>query len=243
MANEQQQDIHLQLAKLNMQQKQLHIQLRENNQRMQQILRRVWQINDKAQKRIANELHDGVGQILTALVNELAAPEFTAEQQQRAQALAELALKDTRQISRLLRPPVLDDLGLQAALKWLIRQMTASSPQLNISLVLAADLQLNEELQVMVFRVCQEALTNTVKYAQAAQAVVTITQQQEQLMINIRDNGVGFELNEQVQQGVGISSMQDRAISFGGRCIIEAAKSQGCSITITVPLKPEQGAA
>ena len=61
------------------------------------------------------------------------------------------------------------------------------------------------------------------------------------LTMNICDDGVGFELNEQAQQGVGISSMQDRAISFGGRCIIEAAPSQGCSITITVPLKPEQG--
>jgi len=231
------------LAKLNMQQKQLHTQLRENNLRMQQILRRVWQLNDKTQKRIANNLHDGVGQVLTALVNELATAECTAEQQQRALALAELALKDVRQISRLLRPPVLDDLGLQAALKWLIRQMTASCPQLNISLVLAADLQLDEELQVMVFRVCQEALTNTVKYAQATQAVVTITQQQELLTFSIRDDGVGFELIEQAQQGVGISSMQDRAISFGGRCVIEAAISRGCSITITVPLKPGRGAA
>ncbi|WP_372626848.1 sensor histidine kinase [Arsukibacterium sp.] len=243
MANKQQQDIHLQLTKLNMQQKQLQIQLRENNLRMQQILRRVWQLNDKTQKRIANDLHDGVGQLLTALVNTLATTDFSADQQHRALALAELALKDTRQISRLLRPPVLDDLGLQAALKWLIRQLTASSPQLTIRLVIAEDLQLDEELQVMVFRVCQEALTNTVKYAQAVQAVVTITQQQQLLTMNICDDGVGFELNEQAQQGVGISSMQDRAISFGGRCIIEAAPSHGCSITITVPLKPEQGLA
>ncbi|WP_290610345.1 sensor histidine kinase [Arsukibacterium sp. UBA3155] len=243
MTNEKQQDIELQLTKLSVQQKQLQIQLRENNLRMQHILRRVWQINDKTQKRIANDLHDGVGQLLTALVNELATTGLNAEQQQRAKALAELALQDTRQISRLLRPPVLDDLGLQPALKWLVRQITNSCPQLKISLAVAADLQLDEELQVMIFRVCQEALTNTVKYANATQATITIMQQGDTLTLHIADDGVGFELDAQAEQGVGLCSMQDRAFAFGGRCIIEAAPSQGCSITITVPLKTGPGVA
>jgi two-component system, NarL family, sensor kinase len=230
-------DIQQQLQQLMLQQKQLQTQLTENNQRMQLILRRVWQLNDTAQKRIANELHDGVGQVLTALVNELAGIQQPVEQQQRALALAEIALKDTRQISRLLRPPVLDDLGLQPALKWLIRQISESSGQLHISLMMPSDLMLNEELQIMVFRVCQEALTNVVKYAAATQACVEIIQDRAGLQLSITDNGVGFELTEQTQKGVGLSSMQDRAASFGGLALIETAPAQGCKISIIIPLQ------
>ena len=235
MSNNDEQQIQQQLTRLHFQQKQLQTQLAENNGRMQHILRRVWQLNDTTQKRIANDLHDGVGQVITALVNELSAIENADPQLQRALALAELALKDTRHISRLLRPPVLDDLGLQAALSWLVRQITESSPTLNISLAIAADLQLDDELQIMVFRICQEALTNVVKYAQATQAQVAIKQDREGLKLTITDNGIGFELDEQTQKGVGLCSMQDRASSFGGRCLIEAAATQGCKISIMIP--------
>jgi two-component system, NarL family, sensor kinase len=230
-------DIQQQLQQLMLQQKHLQIQLTENNQRMQLILRRVWQLNDTTQKRIANDLHDGVGQVLTALVNELAGMKQSGEQQRRALALAEIALKDTRQISRLLRPPVLDDLGLQPALKWLIRQISESYSQLKISLVMPSDLTLNEELQIMVFRVCQEALTNVVKYAAATRACVEISQDRDGLKLSISDNGVGFELSEQTEKGVGLSSIQDRAASFGGLALVETAPTQGCKISIIIPIQ------
>lgn len=225
-----------QLAKLSLQQRQLQWQLQQNAQQMQSILRRVWQINDKAQKRIANDLHDGVGQLLTALVNELSVAPVSAGQQ-RALDLAKLALQDTRQISRLLRPPVLDDLGLPAALSWLVRQISASCPELQIQLQLDQTIQLAEELQVMVFRVCQEALTNIVKYAKATSASIELRMQQDNLTLTIVDNGIGFELNAQSQQGVGLCSMQDRAYSFGGRCLIESVVNQGCKIILSVPMQ------
>lgn len=237
MRDSNQQDIQRQLKSLELQQKQLQMQLSENSRRMQHILRRVWQLNDKAQKRIANDLHDGVGQLLTALVNELAGTVQPDDRQKRALALAEMALKDTRQISRLLRPPVLDDLGLQPALKWLIRQIGESCPQLNICLSMADDLSVNEELQIMIFRVCQEALTNVVKYALATDVSVHIAQQRDGLHLCIADNGVGFELSEQTEKGVGLCSIKDRAASFGGWALVEAAPDQGCKISITIPLQ------
>jgi two-component system, NarL family, sensor kinase len=237
MQDKKEQNLHQQLQTLMLQQKQLQLQLTENSLRMQHILRRVWQLNDKAQKRIANDLHDGVGQVLTALVNELAGIEHGGDQHKRALALAEMALKDTRQISRLLRPPILDDLGLQAALKWLARQISESRPGLNICLSMAADLTLNEELQIMVFRICQEALTNVVKYAKATDTRIEIAQDREGLKLCITDNGIGFELSEQTQKGVGLCSIQDRAASFGGWALVEAAPQQGCKITITIPFQ------
>jgi two-component system, NarL family, sensor kinase len=237
MPDNNEQDVRQQLQSLVQQQKQLQLQLTENSLRMQHILRRVWQLNDKAQKRIANDLHDGVGQVLTALVNELAGIAQPAAQHKRALALAEMALKDTRQISRLLRPPILDDLGLQAALKWLVRQFSESSPGLNICLSIAADLILNEEMQIMVFRVCQEALTNVVKYAKATDATIHIAQDRQGLKLCISDNGVGFELSEQTEKGVGLCSIQDRAASFGGWALVETAPQQGCKVTITIPLQ------
>ena len=233
-------DIQQQLQQLLLQQKQLQLQLTENSRRMQLILRRVWQLNDTAQKRIANDLHDGVGQVLTALVNELAGSQLQEDKQQRALTLAEMALKDIRQISRLLRPPVLDDLGLKPALNWLIRQISESCAKLQISLVMPSDLELNEELQTMVFRVCQEALTNVVKYAKASEACIEISQDREGLKIFISDNGAGFELSEQSQKGVGLTSMQDRAASFGGMALIEAAPAQGCKISIIIPTRAMQ---
>jgi two-component system, NarL family, sensor kinase len=230
-----QQNIQQQLQNLQLQQQQLQLQLSENNRRMQLILRRVWQLNDKSQKRIANDLHDGVGQVLTALVNELSMLEQSQPEHKRALELAQLALNDTRQISRLLRPPVLDDLGLQAALNWLVRQISQSCPELQISLRVASDLTLNEELQIMIFRICQEALTNVMKYAQASKCSINISEDSAGLSLSISDNGIGFELNDQAKTGVGLSSMQDRAMSFGGWALIEATPEQGCTITITIP--------
>ncbi len=243
MQKTNQQAIEQQLKRLHLQQAQLQTQLAENNRRMQHIVRRVWQLNDTTQKRIANDLHDGVGQILTALVNELSALTPSIPQLERATALATLALKDTRHISRLLRPPVLDDLGLQAALNWLIRQITESCPSLSVSLALAEDLNLADELQILVFRICQEALTNVVKYAKASQVQIAIKQDRDGLTLTIMDNGIGFELDERTQTGVGLCSMQDRAASFGGRCLIEAAMGQGCKISIMIPheIRVERG--
>lgn len=224
-----------QIDQFKLQQKQLQLQLSENHHRLQVILRRVWQLNDQTQKRIANDLHDGVGQLLTALVNELSQDELNADRQKQVLELAKSALSDIRHISRLLRPPILYDLGLPAALSGLVRQINHSSNNLAVSLAVADDIVLNEEIQILVFRICQEALTNVVKHAEATEVTVNLTQNSQGLNLTIKDNGKGFELTEMTKKGVGILSMQDRTASFGGWALIESEPGNGCVVSITIP--------
>ncbi len=227
------------LAKINqlsLQQKALNLQLQQNTQNMQKLVRRVWHLKEKEQKRLATELHDGVGQVLTALVNQLTliVQNNPDEAQQNALQLAETALLDIRELSRLMRPPILDDLGLNAALKWLLRNMSQSG-EFEASLDMSPDLSLPNDIQTVIFRVCQEAMSNVVKYAKASQVSIEIVQAQEGLHLEIKDNGVGFVLEDGAQKGVGLSSIKDRVASYSGRAVIESAPKMGCTISVFIP--------
>ena len=111
-----------QISSLLQQQKVLNLQLQKNNQQMQLLAQRIWDFKEQEQKQLAKELHDGVGQILTALINRLNSDTAKSEAPTEELELARQALQDIRDLSRLMRPPILDDLGLEAAIKWLARQ-------------------------------------------------------------------------------------------------------------------------
>lgn len=206
--------------------------------RFQRMARAAWRVEETERRRLARELHDNLGQVLTTLRMRL---ERLPESAERAAALETTAqaLEDVRNMSRLLRPPVLDDLGLMAALEWLARRMREDAG-LPVRVTGELDIDLDEDFETLLFRIAQEALTNTVKYANATRAEIHLRRVADRLEMRVRDNGDGFdarliESNEK-PKGVGLAGMRDRVSFFGGDLIINSAPGRGATITASLKL-------
>ncbi len=220
---------------INQMQAQLIEDMANNQKQMQKIARRAWEVQEKERKSIALELHDSVGQLLTAAINQL----VNAQQQDQSvdqEGLLELlktALSETREMCRLMRPRILDDLGLLAALNWLVRTMS-DKDDITIDFNHHISQPLSPEIESLFFRVVQESLTNVIKHAQASHAEVMLMTQPTLAVVKITDNGIG--LPEELGDGFGLSSMQDRVFAYGGKLKISSGDDGGTQIWVTLDL-------
>jgi two-component system NarL family sensor kinase len=221
---------------LNEKQKQISQQLYSGNEQMRGLAKRVWRVQEDERKHIARELHDGVGQLLTALINQLQQVKKGDESIALDESidLARQALSDTRVISRLMRPRILDDLGLIPALDWLVRIM-AEPEKATIEFHHQVDSILDSDTQTLAFRVIQEALTNAIKHAQAQKIILNLIATDNLLMIKIKDDGIGMKADQEASpEGFGLGAMRDRISAFGGQLTIISQPGQGCEIKILV---------
>ncbi|ARD44988.1 sensor histidine kinase [Colwellia sp. PAMC 21821] len=224
------------VAQLNEKQKQISQQLYFGNEQMRGLAKRVWRVQEDERKHIARELHDGVGQLLTALINQL-------QQVQKGEPtialsesidLARQALSDTRVISRLMRPRILDDLGLIPALEWLVRIM-GEPEEAEIEFHHQINADIDSDTQTLAFRVIQEALTNAIKHAKAKTIILNVIATSKLLMIKIKDDGIGMpQGTEDNPDGFGLGAMRDRVSAFGGQLTINSSPNQGCEIKVLV---------
>lgn len=230
----------------------LFSQLLDGERRFRGLAKGVWQVQEDERRRLALELHDGIGQTLTALKHQLQRlEERVPDELQPAFAdlvdIADGALNDTRELSRLLRPPVLDDLGLLAALSWLKRTMQQRTGlQIELEHEGFGDERLPADIETLVFRLAQEALTNTVKHAQAESASITLRRTNNMLHVVIEDKGMGFDVAARMQAGgsnesSGLRGMRDRVALFGGKLIVNSDAETGTRLEIQVAL-PENDA-
>lgn len=206
---------------------------------------------ERERRDIARELHDGLGQLLTAvrlrLNNGLATDDRAERLGLLKQADDEIgqALDDVRRLSRNLRPSALDDFGLDAALRWLVESVTsalAKPPALDIRIA-DLDRQLDPEIETACFRIAQEALTNAVKYARANTIRVELVAGGEGLSLEVSDDGSGFDVavaREAASNGksFGMVSMRERAHLVGGTLTICSAPDAGTQITAWLPYSP-----
>lgn len=231
----------------------LFARLIEGERRFRGLAKAVWKVQEDERRRIARELHDGLGQTLTALTNQLERQQRKLEDRGSGPDLGELAagladsvemarlaLNDTREMSRLLRPPVLDDLGLPAALSWLARnleQRTALRVELTVE---GMEERLDPELETLVFRLVQEALTNVLRHSGVRQAAVVLARGAGLLELRISDCGRGFDARTAYAgheaAGSGLRGMRDRLELFGGRLELVSAPGQGTLVSAAVPL-------
>lgn len=224
------------IVQLNEKQRQIAQQLDTGNDQMRGLAKRVWRVQEDERKHIARELHDGVGQLLTALINQLQQTQKNNEGNDLTTSieLARQALADTRTLSRLMRPRILDDLGLIPALEWLVRIM-AEPESLTIDLHHQVNYTLDADMQTLAFRVIQEALTNAIKHANAELISVNLIATQGFFMIKVKDNGIGMDItNNTADTGFGLSAMKDRVAAFGGHLTIATQPSLGCEIKVLV---------
>jgi len=229
-------------------------ELRASRNEFQNLAKSAWQLQERERRRLAVDLHDGVGQTLTALKQSLAqaaanAPVALREDLSRCLDLASQALADTREMTKLLRPQVLDDLGLQAALGWLARTMDERAPmQVRFEHDELGGVDLSCDLETLAFRVVQEALNNAEKYSNAAHVRVIAARVGDRMEIEIVDDGCGFDpaevaaLASRGEGGLGLIGMRDRVRLFNGRLTLDAAPGSGARVLLQVPLEaPDDG--
>lgn len=218
--------------------------LEANEREFRRLGRAVWRVQEDERRRLARELHDGLGQNLTALKHRLGQigselmPEQTSlrDKLDTALALCAGALDDTRNLSRLLRPPILDDLGLEPALQWLAR-----STQETTGMAVVVDVEalpaLDGELQTLLFRVAQEALNNAGKHAAAGSVLLRLVARERQLQLQVIDDGRGFDpALVATAGGSGLGSMRERLRLYGGQLELRASPGNGTRLRATVPL-------
>jgi signal transduction histidine kinase len=200
---------------------------------------------EEERKRIARELHDSTSQSLTSLLVGLRTLESIEDPKQMEAHLADLrgvvgnTLEEVHVISRQLRPSVLDDLGLEAALQRYVDE-TQARHKLQIDLViLGVGERLQTEVETTAYRIVQEALTNIVRHAQATTASILLENRNQLLRIIIEDNGIGFDPGQaaQKQQSLGLQGMRERVSLFGGKMTIESSPGQGSSLFLEIPMR------
>jgi signal transduction histidine kinase len=188
-------------------------------------------------KRLSREVHDQIGQIFTAIkmiVRTVQPGALATEQQAALNKALDSGIKTTRRIAAELRPPLLDDLGLRAALDLYLRTNLANS-ETSYSLEIPQNLNLSSEQMTQVFRIVQEATTNCILHAAADQLLVLAQQTPSGVDLIIEDDGTGFDSQKIRNGALGLVSMQERAQMCGGEFRLEQPARGGTRIAIHIP--------
>lgn len=221
---------------------------------LQQLSARLIEVEEDGRRRLARELHDEIGQSLALLQIEVShaqtalqgSPADLRERLQRARALAETTVQSIRDLSVLLRPALLDDLGLVPALQFQVEHFVRRSEIACEFVEEDVAEHLPDGLKTCVYRVVQEALHNCEKHSGATRVEVSVRQGAKDLVAEVQDNGRGFVVNEkrtlQKTAGFGLLGMRERAALAGGSLTIDSAPEQGTRIVLRIPV-PERAEA
>ena len=193
---------------------------------------------EEERARVARDLHDEVNQSLTGLllrleaVREAAPPELEPELAE-TRTLANQAMRELLSLARQLRPTALDDLGLAAAIAGQVEQLERSG--LTAELAAVGDFSdLDDDVQLVVYRVAQESLTNAARHSEAARIAVTLRRSGDGVELEVADDGRGFAF-EQSDRGLGIGGMRERALLIGAELTIESRPGHGTTVRLSVP--------
>jgi two-component system sensor histidine kinase UhpB len=197
---------------------------------------------EEERARVARDLHDEVNQSLTGLllrleaVREEAPPELEAEVDE-TKALANRAMRELLALARQLRPTALDDLGLTAAIGGQVEQVARAG--LEARLEADGDFtDLDDDVQLVVYRVAQEAITNDARQSEAKRIEVTLRRSADGVELDVADDGRGFVF-EQSERGLGIGGMRERALLVGAELTIESRPDQGTTVHLEVKPPPD----
>lgn len=209
------------------------------------LSQRVLEAQEQERRRVALELHDELGQLLTAIKINLqlgerfkdkSPPELHTENLR----IVEEALQQVRHLATGLRPSMLDDLGLAPALKWVAEQ-SATRGGFEVTFHHErTQVRLASDIETACFRIVQEALTNISRHAQAKHVDISLGRDGTDLLLTVQDDGLGFDLAAMQARAtaggsLGVLGMQERATLLGGRLDIDSKLDQGCSVTLRAP--------
>jgi PAS domain S-box-containing protein len=220
--------------------------LRASMAQTQKLSSEVIKAQEDERRRIARELHDELGQSLTAIkINLVSRARFKGHSSENVDLeniqIIEETLQQVRRLALGLRPSVLDDFGLFAALDSFIKQ-TALRNGFTLHFDATANIdRFDADIETCCFRVAQEALTNVIKHAQATHVTVRLHQHADKLILEIIDDGLGFDVSEVLsrargQRTFGLRGIQERAMLIGAEFEIESHQGQGCKVRVTLSL-------
>lgn len=216
-------------------------------QRMRQLSQQLVAAQEEERRKISRELHDHVGQMLTALRMELGRIERlrmpsnlpVADAVGESRRLVDAMVRTVRDLALGLRPSMLDDLGLQSALEWHVRDFTRRFG-------LAVDLQVDalldglpDQYRTCIYRVVQEAMTNCARHSGAGRVEIALRQQGGQLVISIADDGVGMDPATR-PRGLGLKGIEERVRELEGTVTIGRAAAGGLRLVITLPIQVKE---
>jgi PAS domain S-box-containing protein len=217
--------------------------LRATGNQMRNFAARIDVVREEERARIAREIHDELGQALTALKLDLAwvrekTKPRNGTRKKMAAMISEVdrTIDLVRRISSELRPAVLDDLGLIPAIEWQLTQFRKRTGVRTEFRSSHESLVLSRDASAAVFRVIQEALTNIMRHAQATRVIVLINQADDLIKISITDNGKGMSRNQGASfSSLGIVGMRERISRLGGELVLSSTQGQGTRVDITLP--------
>jgi signal transduction histidine kinase len=225
----------------------LYEQLQGRQVMCKQLLGKILTTQEEERTRLARELHDSIGQSLTAVIMAITTVENSLpfgsnggkEKLASARNIAAQALHDLRSLIFDLRPEVLDDLGIGLALHSQVKKyLEPAGVQVQLRAAGLKD-ELPAEVETAVFRVAQEAITNIARHARASEASISLTKKNGTLIVRIEDNGVGFDPDQVMhrqRQAWGLRGMEERIILLGGRFYIGSRPGSGTLVLAEVPL-------
>jgi signal transduction histidine kinase len=218
-------------------------ELRASSQQLRNLAARLLSVREEERTRISREVHDELGQALTAVKLDLAwlaarLPQADNQMLERIGSTLQLAdntIRAVRRISTELRPGILD-LGLAAAVEWQVEEFQARTG-IKCKVRLLANELVAPDASTTLFRILQETLTNIARHARATRVEVVKEKQRDRLILRIRDNGHGFDpASPSLFKSLGLLGMRERAATLGGGVKISSAPGKGTTVTAWVPL-------
>ena len=236
------------IVRLDRQTRARYVELARSQHALQQLSARLVDAQETERRAISRELHDEVGQLLGALLVDIGRLSTTLSgghpevktQLDNLKSVAEQTFQTVRNIALLLRPSMLDDLGLAAALEWQGREVSRRSPiEVSVESESVPE-DLPDEYNIYIYRLVQEALNNAVRHSGARNAKVVVERLEKSIVVRIIDDGRGFDPAR--SRGMGIVGMEERVKHLGGTFRVESQPGKGATVAADLPI-PAGGAA
>jgi PAS domain S-box-containing protein len=224
--------------------KQAEETLQQSYKEIRQLTEHLQNIREDERKNVAREIHDELGQQLTAIKMDVAwidkkTPEATVEIKAKLKNIIALLNESNQSVRRILselRPKILDDHGLLEAVEWLGREFSKATGIPVTFVATEKDINVSEQIATCIFRVCQEAFTNITRHSHATHVLNSISIIEENIVVTMEDNGVGFDATSiQNKKSFGILGMKERVGSLGGKFDLVASVGKGTSIKVSLP--------
>ena len=230
------------LSALFIRRKRAEIELTYSYEKLRLLTQHIEEVRENERIAISRELHDDLGQSLTAVKMDLSSIKHSVTDNEvlskiiKVTELVSDTIKTVQRLTAQLRPQIIEDLGLEAAIQWYTKDFAKRS-EIEINLNIASKIDISPDISLVVFRIIQESLTNVARHAAASHVEIKLRKTNNQLKLQITDNGIGIsEKNLKAKDSFGLISMTERAASLGGELHIGKGNECGTILQLLLPL-------
>jgi PAS domain S-box-containing protein len=218
--------------------------LKESYDAIRTLTGHLQNVREEERLHMSREIHDELGQLLTVLkmdvswLNKRIEPDnkIAKDKLEEIFTLIDTIVRSVRRIASELRPSLLDDLGLLAAMEWFLEDFERRSGIEKELYIPETEIQLPNSLKIGLFRIFQESLTNVARHSGAKKVIVRLEQKDKKLILIIKDNGEGYDDKKAAKQTLGLLGMKERTLMMGGQYSISGIQGEGTTVTVIIPL-------